>query len=1141
MNMGKFKFFLLLLLILLQSCTIAAEKLNIDSFSTFFDEIVVDIENTSTCKGPYKIHVNGTSVNCENLKCKHNFKISNRTELEVKVFGVSQCESDTFYVRTPAMTTVTSETMMNEVKLKLKVSEDVVDHYYVRYVTDNRIFGNDTINNTMDNIVLKNFSNPTNPIQIQLNKGNNVMFVSEPFNIYLDGIELEAATYFNDIIILWTLQDYCKANQYIITYNSTNDKSSKVLKTNKLAYVEGFKYNDKIILQVTSKDGLCKSNVFSLSTPELINIYTTNVTYNSFTLEWDKDKVAKNYRILYTNAKRIMEENITGNSFVIDNLKENSNFIIMVELLDGKKVKYLSSTIRQKTLISGNVTAVKYYTNGTIMGRVSTRSKISSFTVFAGKLANHSFKGNEFQFNTNFTLDLKSVTVLGYNNRKVVFSATGIMMVYPPVGKLTEVRCQRGDVFSIFVKKVDFMTTDSNNTIVVEALNGTILYDTNIRSFQDIQINLTTETDFNIYLKSKYKNKEVLGEKIKSMVNNCMQNRILISNPDDDTSSVWIILVVCFAVTIIIILVILLLYFKLFRKKSLSEVYQMLPLIRIASNQLSAASLNMFIKDKNVVDMLETEFKSIPYNENAKTIGRNFEKKNRYRNILPNYSTHVHLDLLPDDVDSWYINANFLQNSKNENSYIATQCPVADSVSDFWRMVWQNEVSVVVMLTNLVENGNTKGTQYWPELDTAMNLTAGLAVSLEEVQVHLDYTVRTCKLRNAEGFSKLVRQFHFTAWPDHEIPVRPSSFVEFVRVVANYKNTSYPVVVHCSAGINRTGVYILVDRLWEQIKWNMLIDVPMTLAQLRKERKRLLSELLQYKFVYCALNELVNGESTNLHMDQLMTRIPEEELRYVNDNNYWLGVMGCAVQPGYELNKAKHRNQNKPFRSRTGVLYLDRLHSDDQSYYIAAVKISGRRAKSMICTQQPLSNTVFDFWRLIYLHKTEIIFVLHTIDVLENVFWPQDGNPFVLDNVLSVHLLEFSEEPLIQVYNLEVRGKDGNISVTLLHFEAWPSNNFPNYENFLQCFDIYRSSEIDRNVVLVCSDGAKGCGLLLTFQDVHDQLTNEQMCNVSTTIRSLRYYRDDFMDDLAQYEFLFNVIKYNLSEYSSSVDVPAIH
>ncbi|XP_035251692.1 tyrosine-protein phosphatase non-receptor type 5-like [Anguilla anguilla] len=273
-----------------------------------------------------------------------------------------------------------------------------------------------------------------------------------------------------------------------------------------------------------------------------------------------------------------------------------------------------------------------------------------------------------------------------------------------------------------------------------------------------------------------------------------------------------------------------------------------------ASNVLQASQLRSRALDDSA---LQTEFYETPMNfvDPKEYSFPGVVRKNRYKTILPNTHSRVCLETTdPDDFLSTYINANYIRGyGGQEKAYIATQGPTVNTVSDFWRMVWQESSPIIVMITN-VEEKNEKCTEYWPE-DTALH--EGVRVTVRQVIQADDYSLRIFSLQ-CEGEQRSLRQYWYTSWPDQKTPDKAPPLLELVQEVEEARQQappgSGPVIVHCSAGIGRTGCFIATTLLCQQLRNEGVVDILRTTCQLRLDRGGMIQTAEQYQFVHHVLS-----------------------------------------------------------------------------------------------------------------------------------------------------------------------------------------------------------------------------------------------------------------------------------------------
>lgn len=188
---------------------------------------------------------------------------------------------------------------------------------------------------------------------------------------------------------------------------------------------------------------------------------------------------------------------------------------------------------------------------------------------------------------------------------------------------------------------------------------------------------------------------------------------------------------------------------------------------------------------------------------------------NRYRDVSP----YDHSRIVLNRGSSDYINANLVKVDKANRRYILTQGPLSLTVSHFWLMIWEQKSKAVLMLNKLVEKKQEKCYQYWPEKtgkDHAIKLNdVKLSIEYVEYADYSHYLTRTLRIHDMDsGKSREIIQFHYTTWPDFGVPVSPTVFLEFLKKVRTsgvLEEDVGPAVVHCSAGIGRSGTFCLVD------------------------------------------------------------------------------------------------------------------------------------------------------------------------------------------------------------------------------------------------------------------------------------------------------------------------------------------
>lgn len=245
--------------------------------------------------------------------------------------------------------------------------------------------------------------------------------------------------------------------------------------------------------------------------------------------------------------------------------------------------------------------------------------------------------------------------------------------------------------------------------------------------------------------------------------------------------------------------------------------------------------------------------------------------KNRFMNILPNETSRVKLSGLGND----FINANRIV-YQNGKSYIATQAPLPGTKEDFWFMVWQERVSLIVMLTNLVEGGKTKSDHYWPYDQQKEEACEGLTIEMSDETIQTHWSERTFYLSN-DVETRKVKQIQLTSWHEGELPPDDAQFHHFIRhvkeeqtLLENSAGDEHPVIVHCSDGSLRSGLYIGIDQLIHALDKESYFDILGVAHKMKSSRHFCIQHETQYKFLYDFVRHSLSGKYDNMALNSTL-------------------------------------------------------------------------------------------------------------------------------------------------------------------------------------------------------------------------------------------------------------------------------
>nr|XP_021337112.1 receptor-type tyrosine-protein phosphatase F isoform X12 [Danio rerio] len=526
--------------------------------------------------------------------------------------------------------------------------------------------------------------------------------------------------------------------------------------------------------------------------------------------------------------------------------------------------------------------------------------------------------------------------------------------------------------------------------------------------------------------------------------------------------------------------------------------------------------------------------------------------KNRYANVIAYDHSRVVLTPVDGVPGSDYINSNYIDGYRKQNAYIATQGPLPETLSDFWRMIWEQRASTIVMMTRLEEKSRVKCDQYWPIRGTE---TYGMiqVTMLDAVEL-ATYSVRTFALyKNGSSEKREVRQFQFMAWPDHGVPEYPTPILAFLRrVKACNPPDAGPMVVHCSAGVGRTGCFIVIDAMLERMKHEKTVDIYGHVTCMRSQRNYMVQTEDQYIFIHEALLEAATCGNTEVparnlyaHIQKLtqpsagetVTAMELEFKRLANSKAH----TSRFISANLPCNKFKNRLVNiMPFES-TRVC-LQPIRGVEGSDYINASCIDGyRQQKAYIATQGPLAETTEDFWRMLWEHNSTIVVMLTKLREMGrekcHQYWPAERSAryqyFVVDPMAEYNMPQY----ILREFKVTDARDGQSRTIRQFQFTDWPEQGVPKTgEGFIDFIgQVHKTKEQfgqDGPITVHCSAGVGRTGVFITLSIVLERMRYEGVVDLFQTVKTLRTQRPAMVQTEDQYQLCYRAAL----EYLGSFD-----
>ncbi|XP_052793366.1 uncharacterized protein LOC128227154 isoform X2 [Mya arenaria] len=550
-----------------------------------------------------------------------------------------------------------------------------------------------------------------------------------------------------------------------------------------------------------------------------------------------------------------------------------------------------------------------------------------------------------------------------------------------------------------------------------------------------------------------------------------------------------------------------------------------------------------YIRDnkKNECQHFNDEFAKLPtgpVHQHNVAEREEYKGKNRYREMYAYDHSRVPLQKEKDG-DCDYINASYINGYGKVRKFIASQGPTKNMIDDFWRMVWQENAEKIVMLTNLVEMATVKCLQYWPEMDQTCSF-GGIDISVTGVEEFRDYEIRTIIAKKAQSDSRRIHQYHFKAWPDKDVPDNGWCLVEFLNAV-EAQSTNAPFIVHCSAGIGRTGTFIALDNLVDQARTEKCVRPLQMVEALRRQRVNMVQTKDQYVYLHEALAEALlmgtdhvwNRQFEEVHPFMMATEPGEKQTRMVKQFQL---IEQSLTNEAQQMQDGPEYGNMETIISEIDA-YRPKLKKRGSNFtqQLDAILLPGFCGNNtFLMCKSPREEQLEEFWSLVEeQHVITVIMLTSSSSRAHQTCVYMGGNG---DGKVGRYSVNFIQEWKNKTFNERSfsfrddnnEGEDNLTTVKQFQFTAWTENeSLPPVQNMLDCLDDVRKWQPhlaeNRAVLIHCETGHERSGLIaVLLNELHRMENTRGQINIVETVKTMKQRNRDIIPNTVQYKFIYD-------------------
>ncbi|XP_047127004.1 uncharacterized protein LOC100208603 [Hydra vulgaris] len=504
--------------------------------------------------------------------------------------------------------------------------------------------------------------------------------------------------------------------------------------------------------------------------------------------------------------------------------------------------------------------------------------------------------------------------------------------------------------------------------------------------------------------------------------------------------------------------------------------------------------------------------------------------KNRYEKCLPTDRSRFILKDDRTDGSSDYINASIISSYKKNNGYIATQAPLPATIKDFWNMLWQSKSATIVMLCKRIEHGVANAQLYWPNLNQEEKY-GKIHVKNNSYEKLNGYVIHTFEVQKKPETPRKVKLFHFIEWPDMSVPKCIDHLLTFREDIHKWADKFVePLIVHCSAGVGRSGTFITIDALLENLGSSLTIDVFNFVNYLRSCRPQSVETFEQYEFIHDVILYYIDKYSFKVSKENVhktyqnlkkVDPVTGEDgfTKYFKLLNRQLDLpITVANKPVHEL---KNRYSDKlPLDEYRVQLLITGLTLDET--YINATNVNDW----IISTQSPLESTIKDFWLMILCKNVKTILMLNELKENDNIYikyYPNKQKAFDY----GTFTIELKSKTILNQCLIRrcftIKTADNEVFIVNHYQVKFFKINDYNRVGIINALKLMNYQE-GETIVVHCDDGFGRTGSIIAVIQIIYEISKHGECNIMKILNALLSRSPFYLEKECHYKFIYTVL-----------------